>query len=123
MPEEFFGTTTLHKKVAVIAYIEIKEADLIAIDKMNSNLVTSPNGFPAILLKKCKGDLVRPIQILLQRFLNIEKLLKKGKVGIICPVYKESGRVDVKNYRAFSLTSHVNKVMEHIVRRHISYAP
>ena len=103
--------------MATINYIDIKEEDVIsAIDEMSSNSATGPDGFPAILLKTCKRALAKPLQILFQSFLAVGKLPGKLKEGIICPIHKGGSRADAKNYRPVSLTSHISKVMERVIR-------
>lgn len=64
----------------------------------------------------------KPFQMLYQSFLKCEKLLKLLKEVIICPVHKKRSRIDAKkDYRHISLISHVSKIMEHIVRRLITF--
>lgn len=55
MPDEFFGPTALHNKIAIIGSISIEETDMTsAIDEMGSNQVTGLDRFPAIVQTKCQ---------------------------------------------------------------------
>lgn len=117
-PTDFFTTADIKAEAMMIDYIDIKEDDVIrAIDELNPNSATGPDGFPAILLKVCKRVLARPLQSLFQSFLASGKLPRKLKEGKICPIHKGGSRAEAKNYRPISLTSHISKVMERIVRR------
>ena len=121
IPGEFFRTTLQHGDKANIDHIEIEEADVMsAIDEMRPNSATGPDGFPAILLKNCKKALAKPLKILFQSFLKCGRIPKKLKEGIVCPIHKGGSRAEAKNYRPVSLTSHISKVMERIVRRRLT---
>ena len=120
-PEEFFRTTSQTGGKASIDYFIIEDDDVVsAIDEMNPNSATGPDGFPVILLKKCKLALARPLKIIFQNSLACGKLPKKLKEGIICPIHKGGSRAEAKNYRPVSLTSHVSKVLERIVRKRLT---
>ena len=117
-PDELFATTTARRDAAKIDYINIEEEDVVsAIDDMSLNSAAGPDGFPAVLLKSCKRALAKPLQLLFQSFLASGKLPGKLKEGKICPIHKGGSRADAKNYRPISLTSHISKVMERIIRK------
>lgn len=71
---------------------------------MSSNSTTGSDGFPAILLKKCKGAPARSLYIIFQSFFAIGRLPRKLKEGIICPIHKGGSRTDTKNDRPVSLS-------------------
>ncbi|XP_036361089.1 uncharacterized protein LOC115215137 [Octopus sinensis] len=120
VPDRFFDPEDTHCEMVTIDNINIEETDVIsAIEELSSNSATGPDGFPALLLKKCKRALARPLQILFQESLRMGKLPKKLKEGIICPIHKGGSRAEARNYRPVSLTSHVSKGMGHIVRKRL----
>ncbi len=120
-PTEFFKTKNLPGGTVAINHIDIEEIDVIAaIDKMDINSAAGPDGFPTILLKTCKKALAKPLQIMFQSFLESGKIPKNLKEGIICPIHKGGSRAHAKNYRPISLTSHISKTMERIVREKLT---
>lgn len=103
--------------MAIIDYIEIEEIDVIStIDEITLYLVTSHDGFSAILLKKCKRALAKPLQILFQSLLTNKSLTRKLKAGM-CTIHKRGRRADAKICRPAPLTSHISNVIERFVKR------
>lgn len=69
--------------MAITDCIKMEETNEIsAIDKMRLNFSTGADSFPATVLKKSKKALARPIQILLQRYLENERLSRELKESI-----------------------------------------
>ncbi|GAB1597390.1 hypothetical protein Ahia01_000015400, partial [Argonauta hians] len=90
-----------------------------AINEIDSASAAGPDGVPACLLKNCRHAFAKPLGIIFQSSLDQGRLPKALKEGIIRPIHKGGNRATPKNYRPISLTSHVSKVMERIVRRKI----
>ena len=88
---------------------------------LDINKAAGPDGFPAILLKKCADQLAVPLSHLFQKTLNTGMLPEEWKCAKITPIFKKGSRRKAENYRPISMTSQVCKVMERIVRRHISH--
>eukprot|EP00106_Octopus_bimaculoides_P011500 XP_014778942.1 PREDICTED: leucine-rich repeat-containing protein 16A-like [Octopus bimaculoides] len=100
--------------MATIDSINIEETDvMLAIDEMSSNSATGPDGFPAILLKKCKGTLARPLQILFQSFLKTRRLPKKLKKGIIYPIHKGASCYLITNAMLYPCSEYLTVALEH----------
>ena len=90
-----------------------------AIDDLSANSAAGPDRFPALLLKKCKSSLAKPLCNLWRRSLDsgfIPALLKSSN---ITPIHKGGPRQQPKNYRPVALTSHLIKVFEKLMRNHI----
>jgi hypothetical protein len=76
-----------------------------------------PDGVPAILLKECKSTIARPLYLLQRKFLDEETTPHILKTSTITPIFKKGDQGQPANYRPISLTSHVIKIFEKIVRK------
>ena len=89
---------------------------LNVIDKLSVSAAAGPDGIPAILLKKCKHSLVDGLEILFRLFLKNGNLPKMMKQAFIIPIHKGGSRGIPANYRPVSLTSHIMKKFERVIR-------
>ena len=90
-----------------------------AIGELQLHSASGPDDFPAIVLKKCKKSLSTPLYILWRNSLDsglIPKYLLSQK---IIPVYKKGDKTQPQNYRPVSLTSHVIKIFERVMRKYL----
>ena len=103
-----------------LSNIEINEADFQeAIESLSPNAAAGPDGFPAILLKKCKDNLVQPLTILWRKSLHDGIVPDKLKTALIAPIHKNESKSIAANYRPIALTSHLIKLFEKVLRKHI----
>ena len=79
-----------------------------AIDEIRPNAGTSENDIPATILKHCKLQLSYPIFLLWKKSLE---------TGLVPPVLKEQFIAPI--YKNISLTSHLIKIFERIVRNNV----
>ena len=92
---------------------EIEEA----IDELQLHSASGPDDFPAIVLKRCKATLAAPLYQLWRSSLDsgiIPQYLVSQK---IVPVFKKGSKTEAQNYRPVSLTSHVIKIFERVMRK------
>ena len=89
------------------------------IDEISANSAAGPDGFPAIVLKKCKEELRKPIYLIWRRSLDDGDIPDILKTSNITPIHKGGSRQLAKNYRPIALTSHLIKIFEKILRKHI----
>ena len=110
---------TFHLK-SILTDFEFTTKDLEkAIDEIDQNSSCGPNDIPALLLKKCKQELSHPLLLIWRDSLNHGHVPQTYKNQIITPVHKKASKADAENYRPISLTSHVIKIFERVVRIHI----
>ena len=95
---------------------DIKEA----IDELRNNAASGADGFPAILLKKCKDLLATPLQIFWNKCMSIGQIPERLKFSIITALHKGGSKSDPANYRPVALTSHIIKIYEKTVRKRIT---
>ena len=104
----------------VLSDIEFSEEDIIkAISSMPEKSSPGPDKFPSILLKKCKDELSVPLYILWRKSLDTGKVPIGHKQQTIVPIYKKDSKAKPQNYRPVSLTSHILKIFERVLRERI----
>ena len=74
---------------------------------------------PEIVLKKCKSKLSLPIKLIWERSLESCKVPSHYKFQQITPIHKKESKAYPCNYRPISLTSHVIKIFERVIRKHL----
>ena len=89
------------------------------IDELSCTAAAGMDGFPAILLKKCKAQLALPLTLFWRSCLDDGYIPLRLKKSIITPIHKGESRAATVNYRPIALTSHLIKLFEKILRRHI----
>ena len=91
-----------------------------AIDTLKPNSAAGPDHIAALLLKSCKKELKKPIFILWRQSLSFNDIAIIFKHAITCPALKPNSESYLpKSYRPISLTSHLIKIFEKIVREAI----
>ena len=100
--------------------INITEDSIVkAINELSPSSSAGPDGFPAMLLKKCKDELSFPLCLLWKKSLEIGLVPTELKNCTITPIHKGGSRSLAANYRPVALTSHVIKIFEKVLRNHI----
>ena len=91
-----------------------------AIDQLAECSGPGPDGISAILLKKAKLTVALMMYNIFQHSMEKSDIPAILKVGFICPILKpNSERAKASSWRPVSLTSHVMKTMERVVRKQI----
>ncbi|KAL5258287.1 hypothetical protein ACHWQZ_G008952 [Mnemiopsis leidyi] len=112
-------THTVHSSDS-ISTIDFDEKDIIgAIDEISPDSATSDGEIPARILKACKKPLAQALLILWKFSFDTGVIPMTYKEQFITPVYKKGNKTDPANYRPISLTSHIIKIFERIVRKNI----
>lgn len=91
------------------------------IDELDNTSAAGPDGFPAIFLKHCKKSLSRPLLILWRKCLDTGKTPETLKKSLIVPIHKGGNRTQPERYRPVALTSHLIKIFEKILRKHMTH--
>merc|ERR1712066_47423 len=100
--------------------LEITEEEILkAIDDLEENSAAGPDGVPAILLKKVKEALAQPLALMLRKSIDEGKLPDIFKLAYVKPIHKGGSRQKPEQYRPVSLTSHVMKVFEWVIKTKI----
>lgn len=98
--------------------IEFSEQDISdAINELTINASAGPDGFPAILLKRCKDALSKPLYSIWRNCLDKGTTPQKAKQSTITPIHKGGSTANAANYRPIALTSHLVKIFEKVLRK------
>ena len=90
-----------------------------AMKELSDNAAAGPDGFPAILLKRCRSSLSGPLGKIWRKSLASGEVPPSCKNATIIPIHKGKSRAVPKNYRPVALTSQLIKVFEKVVRKHM----
>ena len=92
----------------------------VAIDQLSMCSGPGPDGISAILLKKSKVSISLMLTNIFQHTLETSQIPDILKLGFICPILKpNSSREKAASWCPVSLTSHIMKTMERVVRKRI----
>ena len=113
-------TSELPETKCRLENLDFTEEDIVkAIDEINTYSSTSHECIPACLLKACKVNLSLPLLILWEESFAQGKIPASLKEQFITPIFKKGSKSDPANYRPVSLTSHVIKIFERIIRNNM----
>ena len=115
-PSTFFEST----QTTNMTDINFSPEDIInSINDIPLNSAAGPDGFPAILLHKCKDQLATPLYQIWRQCLDEGITPDQLKRSRITPIHKGDSTALPKNYRPVALTSHLVKLFEKIIRKHV----
>ena len=103
----------LNDDMLVFSVVDIVEA----IDEIKPGAAAGPDDLSVLLLKKCKQTLSKPIHMIWQHSMSTGTVPKFFKTLHIAPLHKKGSRAIAANYRPVSLTSHVIKIYERVLRK------
>ena len=99
--------------------IQIKDDIVNAIGKLNINSAAGPDGLPAIFLINTKDSIKTPLEIILRKSIDEGKIPDVFKLAYVIPIHKGGSKLKPEQYRPVSLTSHLMKVFERVIKRNI----
>ena len=86
---------------------------------MSNYAAPGPDGFPAMLLKMCKLELSYPLELIFKESLKTGDIPEIFKSAFVFPLHKGGMRSEPANYRPVSLTSHLVKTFERVLKKHL----
>ena len=90
-----------------------------AIGQLNENSSAGPDGMPAKFLKKTKENISKPLAMLLRKSLDEGKIPEIYKLAYVTPIHKGGSRQKPEQYRPVSLTAHIMKIYERVIKQKI----
>ena len=88
-----------------------------AIKELKNNSAPGPDGIPAVLLKSCSHALAGPLASMWRRSLREGVVPAYYKMSLVSPLHKKGDKITPGNYRPVSLTSHIVKVFERVLKK------
>ena len=88
-----------------------------AIKEIDVNAASCPDDIPAKVLNKCAEKLAYPLSKIWTKSFKEGVIPSPLKTQYINPIFKKGDRTKAENYRPISLTSHIIKIFERIVRK------
>ena len=102
----------------VISDVEITPKDIEdAIKSIPTNASPGPDKLPAVLLKECVDELSEPLLRIWRKSLDTGEIPDILKLQTVIPLFKKGNKTLAENYRPVSLTSHIIKVFERVLRK------
>ena len=100
--------------------IELSDEIFIdALSELSPQSSSGPDGLPSVFLKNCKEELATPLRLLWRKCLDESVTPTQLKTPEVIPILKSGDKTVPSNYRPISLTSHIIKTFERIVRNAI----
>ena len=96
---------------------KISEDDIkSALTELKPNSAPGSDGIPSKLLINCSSAIATPLALMWNESFESESVPSYYKSSLVCPIYKKDDRTAPENYRPISLTSHIMKTIERVVR-------
>jgi hypothetical protein len=100
--------------------VSFSEEDIIeALKELNPYSATPDGDIPARILTSCKEGIATPLMLLWKKSFEEGVIPASLKTQYITPIYKKGSRADPANYRPVSITSHIIKTFERVLRKHL----
>ena len=90
-----------------------------AIKELDPYSATPDGDIPARILCSCKDNLALPLLLLWQSSFDSGTIPAGLKTQYITPLFKKGNKTDAANYRPVSLTSHLIKIFERVMRNRL----
>ena len=88
-----------------------------AIKELKVSSAPGPDGIPAVLLKNCAQALAGPLTSMWKTSLRLGVVPSFYKMSYVSPLHKKGDKITPGNYRPVSLTSHIVKVFERVLKK------
>ena len=89
----------------------------LAIEDIPNGASPGPVGVPPTILKKAKVNIARMLVVIFKSSIEHGEIPEILKLAFVTPVHKGGSRAQPVQYRPISLTSHVIKVLERVLRK------
>ena len=97
----------------IITIDDIKEA----VKEIPTYAAPGPDKLPAIVLKECINEIAVALLIIWKKSIETGEIPEYLKLQTIIPLFKKGSKAAAENYRPVSLTSHLIKLFERVMRK------
>ena len=87
-----------------------------AIGDIDPNSTAGPEGVSAKFLRETKDSIAVPLAKILRNSIDKCEIPDILKLAYVTPIHKGGSRLNPENYRPVSLTSHIMKVFERVIK-------
>ena len=87
------------------------------IDMLSARAAPGPDGIPAEMLKGAKSSFASMLSNILRNSLDTGEIPSILKMAYVIPIHKGDSRSEPANFRPVSLTSHIIKTLERVIRK------
>ena len=109
--------TTISK---IIQDIDITTAEIqLALQDIKPSSAPGPDGIPAFVLNQFAKELSYPIMKIWRKSLDTAIMPEGVCKAIITPIFKDGDKSNPEKYRPVSLTNHLTKTFERLLRKHL----
>ena len=106
------GSPALKMDTLFFSWTDVRDA----IASIPNGASCGPDGIPAVMLKKAKVAIGRMLAKFLAKSLETGEIPMILKQAFIIPIHKGGSRAQAVNFRPISLTSHIMKTCERVLR-------
>lgn len=92
-----------------------------AIKDIPTNSAAGNDGITPKILKECSQNLSYPIYLLWKKSLGTGEIPEDCKKSVIVPIFKKGRKDKPENYRPISLTPHIIKIFEKIIKKNLVF--
>merc|ERR1712002_895432 len=104
-----------------ITDITIDEDEIMsAIGKVDPNSTAGPEGVSAKFIREAGKSIATPLAIILRNSIDKCEIPDILKLAYVTPIYKGGSKLNPENYRPVSLTSHIMKVFERVIKKELT---
>ena len=127
VPEDFFTedevsehTNVEQNQPEMIPCIDVCSTEPFVsecIDMLSARAAPGPDGIPAEMLKGAKSSFASMLSNILRNSLDTGEIPSILKMAYVTPIHKGDSRSEPANFRPVSLTSHIIKTLERVIRK------
>ena len=89
------------------------------IDMLSAGAAPGPDGIPAAMIKGAKSTFATMLSSIMRSTMDSGSIPSILKMAYVTPIHKGESRSDPANFRPVSLTSHLVKTMERLIRKEL----
>ena len=105
----------------VLSNITINQSDILKkLKKIKVNKSPGPDNIHPRVLHEISSEICEPLEYIFQSSINTQKLPAEWKHAKVTAIYKKGAKTKPQNYRPVSLTCIICKILESILRDHVT---
>ena len=112
--------TQVINKNCSLEYVEINQERIVkAMSTLKSNKAAGVDGMNSSFIKGCAYGIIRPLELIFKKSMELGEIPADWKKANISVIFKKGSKKEPSNYRPVSLTCHLGKILERIIKEDI----